>query len=308
MPPKRPASPIQASAEQPKTYISEPIHDRNSVFIGYYSPGTTKPKEVQQREDVRSASHRILAWRLPSSQKTLLPNAAPVLKTGHDDDGENWAGQKIEKVMEELNLQGVIMVARWYGGELLGPARFRHIEAVSKGAVDAWRSDSSSGDSKRARLDSTSGVSPLTPSSQTMAPDELARRKKQAIETLKRRDESITTLRALLEQKKRARQPESASAQPPSSSASPARMPDYAQMPFARLQALEGARDNTISFLLKSIDKAEADLKKQQDEERMRKESAKALKEVRDADELEEAWAEMEEAMKESEKVQTPEK
>lgn len=130
MPEKRPASPSEAASGQ-KIYISESIHDRKSVFVGYYSPDVAvKGKVLQSREDVKSASHRILGWRLPSSQRTLLPGATPIFRTGHDDDGENWAGKKIEKVMEELGIQGTIMVARWYGGELLGPARFKHISTL----------------------------------------------------------------------------------------------------------------------------------------------------------------------------------
>lgn len=118
MPPKRLASPEQSLARPSKIYISESIHDRKSVFVGYYSPDLSKKsKELQQRDDVRSASHRILAWRLPSNQRTLLPNAQPVFQSGHDDDGENWAGRKIEKLLEELGISGTIMVARWYGGE-----------------------------------------------------------------------------------------------------------------------------------------------------------------------------------------------
>lgn len=306
MPPKRPASPPEASAGPSKVYISESVHDRKSVFVGYYAPNTsTKPKELQLRDDVRSASHRILGWRLPSNQKTLLPNAQPVFKTGHDDDGENWAGKKVEKVMEELGIPGVIMVARWYGGELLGPVRFKHIEDVAKGAVDVWRSERDGVPSKRARVDdlSSSGMprTAATASSQGMSPEELARRMKQVIQTLRRRDESITTLRALLEHKKNSDNPKSSTVQSAPTSSSPSRTPDYAQMPLNRLQALENARDNTISFLLKSIDKAEAEASRRAKEERRNAESAAALKAVQDADELDEAWAEMADAM---EKVQ----
>lgn len=297
MPPKRPASPAYDGADSPssRVYISESIHDRKSVFIGYYTPNISiRPKSLQLRNDTKSASHRILGWRLPSTQQTLLPNAPPVYKSGHDDDGEQWAGRRVEKSMEELNIQGTIMVARWYGGELLGPARFKHIEDVAKGAVDAWRNEQNGGSSKRARVDDQGVFEATVTAGQTMTPDELSRRKKVIITTLQRRDESIAALRMLLEQK---RNSNSAALTSPQPVASPSRVPDYTSMPFMRLQALETARDNTISFLLKSIDKAEAEAEAHAEVIRRKAVSDAALKAVQDADELDDAWEEMAEAM-----------
>jgi hypothetical protein len=305
MPPKRPASPTVDDASLPsKVFISESIHDRKSTFVGYYAHHCTKPKELQIREDVRSASHKILAWRLPSNQKTLLSSSRPIFKTGHDDDGENWAGRKIEKIMEELEVQGVIMVARWYGGELLGPARFTHIETAAKNAVDAWRSATSGGVSKKSRLDGQIEQEMAASSEKPMRPEELQRRKREIIQTLQRRDESIAALRTLLEQKKSAADPKLPQ---PAVNASPGRTMNYELMPFNRLQPLENARDMTIGFLLKEIDKAEAESNKRQEEAAQEEKSAAALKAEQDDLELDEAWAEMEDAMKEAARVVTDE-
>jgi hypothetical protein len=217
-----------------------------------------------------------------------------VFKSGHDDDGEQWAGRKVEKVMEELSLQGTVMVARWYGGELLGPARFKHIEDVAKGAIDAWRNEQNGGPSKRARVDDQNASGVSTTKNETMTPDELARRKQAVITTLQRRDESIIALRTLLEQKKNTDSRVLPSSQ---TVVSPSRVPDYTSMPFTRLQALEIARDNTISFLLKSIDKAEAEATTRAAEAKKKAASDAALKAVQDADELDDAWEEMAEAV-----------
>ena len=102
------------------------------------------------------------------------------------------------------------------------------------------------------------------------------------------------TLRALLEQKKNS---STTSSKAPPSSASPSKIPDYAAMPYSRLQALETARDTTISFLLKSIDKAEAEASAREEQAKKDAESAAALKAVQEADELDDAWAEMAEAI-----------
>jgi hypothetical protein len=225
-----------------------------------------------------------------------LSSSRPILKTGHDDDGENWAGKKLEKVMEELDIQGVIMVARWYGGELLGPVRFKHIEDVAKSAVDAWRSENHGAGPKKLKLDEHASQNSLgSASDQMMRPEELQRRKQGLIQTLQRRDESITALRALLHQKKSAISPKTSES---TTKASPNRALNYDQIPFSRLQALENARDMTIGFLLKEIDKAESEASKQQEEARKSEEAAAARKIEQDELELDEAWAEMEEAMK----------
>ncbi|KIW03185.1 uncharacterized protein PV09_05412 [Verruconis gallopava] len=297
MPPKRPVPSDDSVVTPAKVFISESIHDRKSVFVGYFAPDHVTPKDLQARDDVKSASHRVVAWRLPSNQKTLFSSSRPIFKSGHDDDGEQWAGRKIENLMEQLDIQGVIMVARWYGGALLGPVRFKHIEDVARGAVDAWRSEINGGPLKKSRLDSEAGAAVgATASNQTMRPEELQRRKKEIIETLRRRDESIVTLRQLLEEKRGVNKPKSSAGR---GNASPSTSVNYESMPYNRLHALENARDMTIGFLLKEIDKAEAEAKIRKEEETQKQEQTEAALRAEEKEELEldEAWAEMESAL-----------
>ena len=123
----------------PNTNIfrSSPIEDRTSTFIGYYSP-TLSAKELQTLPENKSASHKIVAWRKPSTQKTL-PGQKAQYVIGHDDDGEKYAGKKVEKVLESLDVMGCCVVARWYGGVMLGPVRFQHMEDCAKEAVREWQ-------------------------------------------------------------------------------------------------------------------------------------------------------------------------
>jgi len=52
--------------------------------------------------------------------------------SGYDDDGEKWGGEKILKVMKAAGvIDAVVVVSRWYGGIMLGPARFTHIETCA---------------------------------------------------------------------------------------------------------------------------------------------------------------------------------
>ena len=270
MPPKRPASP-DSVVPGVNIFTSSPIIDRKSTFIAYYSPSIS-PRTLQSLPEAESASHRILAWREPSKQRTLTPTARPLYAPGHDDDGEQYAGKKLSALMEQLDIQGAIVVARWYGGVLLGPVRFKHIEESAKEAIGLWRNGN-----KRQKVEEEPKSN-----STVMRPEELQRKRLHLIRTLQRRDESVSTLRTLLEQKK-------ASATQPSSSASPARKVDYDAMPLARLQALEHARDASIGFLLTEIDRVEKEQVEREHAEAAKKKGDKAAEE----EEIEEYWAAM---------------
>ena len=199
---------------------SEPIEDRNSRFIGAYSP-SIDAKKLQGLSEFKTASHRILAWRIPSQQKSL--SAKTIYATGHDDDGEQYAGRKLEKLLVDLDVVGGVTVARWYGGVLLGPVRFQHIEDCARGAIDAWRT--SQQDQKRRK-------------NEVAEYDRLVR-------VLEERDQSITILRDLLAEK---------TGKP--GTAKPV-MLEYDKMELVALRRLEKARDGSIAWILKAIDQAE---------------------------------------------------
>lgn len=232
-------------------FRSEPIEDRSSTFIGYFSP-TLKPKELQQLEEFADASHRILGWRRESNQQAITGDTKYI--SGSDDDGEKYGGKKVEKVLESMQVIGACVVARWYGGVLLGPVRYTHIENAAKEAVQSWRGSEAENEKKRRKAEEDENEKP------------------KLIKTLARRDESISVLRQLaMEKEEELKKAESSQAvQPGGQHANEKKAPvnatetkssmDYSSMPIDRLRALEKARDATLSFLLKRIDKAEAEL------------------------------------------------
>jgi hypothetical protein len=62
------------------------------------------------------------------------------LRTGSEDDGEQWAGGKILNAMQaEGVIDAVVIVSRWYGGTLLGPARFTHIQTCALEVCRAFK-------------------------------------------------------------------------------------------------------------------------------------------------------------------------
>ncbi|KAF2416443.1 ribosomal protein S5 domain 2-like protein, partial [Tothia fuscella] len=231
-------------------FESSPIFDRQSTFKAFYSPDPARSTaQLLSLPEVQDASHRIFAWRVSSGQMTLT--GRHVFESGHDDDGERFAGKKLQHLLENMNVPGTIMVARWYGGVLLGPVRFKHIEDCAKDAIISSELSQPSNKKQRTEEGSTSS----TPIS-TMRPEELQRRKRELIQVLQRRDESIFTLRLLLEHKK-SEQRQTPNLVPPIST--PSRKVDYGAAQLPRLEALEIARDASIEFLLKEIDRVEAE-------------------------------------------------
>lgn len=178
----------------------------------------------------------MLAWRVPSSQRSITPNTR-LYESGHDDDGEKYGGARLQKLLESMDARGAVVVARWYGGVMLGPVRFAHIEGCAREAIMRAR-DGTEG--KRARVEEDEGKS-----------------KANVVDVLKRRDQSITTLRRLLTEKKA----DVAGVNSQVSSASHVKQMDYQSMELDVLQRLEKARDSTLAFILKQIDKVEAEVK-----------------------------------------------
>lgn len=240
-------------------FTSPPIHDRKSTFTGYFSP-TIPPQDLQSHPSIASASHKILAYRIPvsapvssskKSRQSTLSSAGfgaskeEKVQLGKDDDGEQYAAKHVVKVLEEGKVLGSLVVARWYGGVMLGPVRFQHIENAARGAIQAWRErDLMPRDEKGAReVDGEEDRKTLA--------NELAER-----------DESILSLRKLLDSKKRMLGSlEGKGEKAESPTASPVKKMDYDTMPLQRLRLLDNARDKTIAFLLKQINEVEQSIK-----------------------------------------------
>lgn len=101
--------------------------------------------EVRSDEKIELAAHpSIHAFRLHASTDTahdVVGNGRPgrhEIVEMWDDDGEEYAGEKILRLIRTMRLVGVvIVVTRWWGGKLLGPRRFTHIETVARRVLEA---------------------------------------------------------------------------------------------------------------------------------------------------------------------------
>ncbi|KAI4232874.1 MAG: hypothetical protein L6R40_007278 [Gallowayella cf. fulva] len=238
MPPKRSLSPDR---RYPSTsiYRSSQILDRSSRFIALYSLSLTA-RELQSLPEVSNATHRIAAWRSLSSQSTLN-SSQRVYETGHDDDGEKYGGKALASVLSDLNVEGAVVVARWYGGVMLGPVRFDHIKKCAREAITEY-------------------ISSSTPEQQSKKAKRIVEddtKRNDLIRILPERDQSISVLRGLLAEKQASITTSSPKTEVQKGS-SPAKVPDYTKLPLSALENLERARDATIGWILGQIEKAEA--------------------------------------------------
>ncbi|XP_025891263.1 protein IMPACT isoform X1 [Nothoprocta perdicaria] len=122
----------QEDEELPLIQHGNPITDRRSTFQAHLAPVVT-PKQVKrvleklyENKKIASATHNIYAYRIYCEDKqTFLQDC--------EDDGETAAGGRLLHLMQILNVHNVlVVVSRWYGGILLGPDRFKHINNCAR--------------------------------------------------------------------------------------------------------------------------------------------------------------------------------
>jgi putative IMPACT (imprinted ancient) family translation regulator len=119
--------------KSPNSFHSSSIVDRKSKFVAHARKVTTKEeaeafwRKVQSTE--KGATHNILAYR------TQLPDGNIIEE--YNDDGETYAGNRVLTLLKTLDAKNVVVVVtRWFGGQLLGPVRFEHILKCSREVLD----------------------------------------------------------------------------------------------------------------------------------------------------------------------------
>jgi hypothetical protein len=221
-----------------EVFKSAKIDEQTSSFVGAFSP-ILSAAALQRLPEFRTATHRIAAWRKPSRQKSLTPSK-PLFDTGHDDDGESWAGGRLARVLNDTQVSGTVVVARWYGGQNIGPVRFTHIENCAKEAIWKWKV-------------AVSEVEKEEANKKQRVDDEASRRK--LVEELAQRDHSIFVLRKALAEKRAKLSGEDVVP------VTPQKTVEYETMGLDVLKRLDKARDATIAAILKQMDKVDEDLK-----------------------------------------------
>uniref|UniRef100_A0A4W6CLY6 Impact RWD domain protein n=1 Tax=Lates calcarifer TaxID=8187 RepID=A0A4W6CLY6_LATCA len=118
--------------EVPPIKHGNPITDRRSTFQPHLAPVVT-PRQVKvvleklyENKKIASATHNIFAYRIYCEDKhSFLQDC--------EDDGETAAGGRLLHLLQILDVRNVmVVVSRWYGGILLGPDRFKHINNCAR--------------------------------------------------------------------------------------------------------------------------------------------------------------------------------
>ncbi|EPQ31265.1 uncharacterized protein PFL1_01450 [Pseudozyma flocculosa PF-1] len=155
-----------SSLPWPTTCEAAQIVDRSSLFIGYVYPLLTTsashiaallshlsrlvhptvpvtllpPQFANAPANKRGSSHDMYAYRVLSPKRGRAGLTGPddfALHEEKEDDGEKWGGDRVLRVARDEGASDVlVIVSRWYGGELLGPVRFEHIENAARRALE----------------------------------------------------------------------------------------------------------------------------------------------------------------------------
>ncbi|XP_061095923.1 protein IMPACT isoform X2 [Conger conger] len=123
---------LPGDEELPPIKHGEPITDRRSTFQPHLAPVVT-PRQVKmvldklcENKKIANATHNIHAYRIYcEDRQTFLQDC--------EDDGETAAGGRLLHLLQILDVRNVlVVVSRWYGGILLGPDRFKHINNCAR--------------------------------------------------------------------------------------------------------------------------------------------------------------------------------
>ncbi|PYH90914.1 UPF0029-domain-containing protein, partial [Aspergillus ellipticus CBS 707.79] len=137
----------------PPWTLSDVITEKKSVFVARAAHVTSLEQAksyldhlLATEKKVAAATHNISAWRIREVKPS--PSGASGSAGGKnaettelivqdcDDDGETAAGGRLLHLMQLMDVWDVVVVVtRWYGGVLLGPDRFRIINAAGRDAL-----------------------------------------------------------------------------------------------------------------------------------------------------------------------------
>ncbi|XP_051930283.1 protein IMPACT [Hippocampus zosterae] len=126
------------------------VTDRRSTFQPHLAPVVT-PRQVKaalerlyDNKKIASATHNIYAYRIYYEEKNSFLQDC-------EDDGETAAGGRLLHLLQILDVRNVlVVVSRWYGGILLGPDRFKHINNCARSILVQEGYTASSDDAKSA--------------------------------------------------------------------------------------------------------------------------------------------------------------
>ncbi|KAK6619281.1 hypothetical protein RUM44_003663 [Polyplax serrata] len=126
---------VEATVSSIEICHGEQITDRKSTFQGHAATVLSINdvrqvlNELQKNKKIAKATHNIYAYRICHGGNNFIQDC--------DDDGEVNAGGRLLHLLQILNARNVlVVVSRWYGGILLGPVRFQHINNAARQVLE----------------------------------------------------------------------------------------------------------------------------------------------------------------------------
>lgn len=111
---------------------SDSILDRRSRFMAHMAKVRHLDHVYEVLSYLRSIKSIACAAH-PTIYAYRFTDENGLLQQDCDDDGETGASVKMMFLLDQLQVDGyVVVVTRWWGGILLGPDRFKHIMEVTK--------------------------------------------------------------------------------------------------------------------------------------------------------------------------------
>jgi hypothetical protein len=122
-----------------------------STFQAHVAPVTSTAdvasfmEQLLNEPKIARATHNIRAYRIRAQQSASttgrgsagVGGGADVLIADNDDDGEDAAGERLAHLLELMAADNLcVVVSRWFGGTLMGPARFKAILEVAREAIE----------------------------------------------------------------------------------------------------------------------------------------------------------------------------
>ncbi|KAL4541108.1 hypothetical protein Ndes2437B_g05496 [Nannochloris sp. 'desiccata'] len=132
-----------------KLVHGEPLTEKKSTFQAHLVP-IKDPAEIPpiieyllQNNKIRAATHNIMAYRIEGSRQGAFLQDC-------DDDGESAAGGRLLHLLQMVDARNVVVVvSRWFGGTLLGPARFGLINKAARELLESQGMIRSGGEKSR---------------------------------------------------------------------------------------------------------------------------------------------------------------
>ncbi|KAG5490649.1 hypothetical protein JKF63_00771 [Porcisia hertigi] len=113
-------------------WSGEVIVDRRSQFVAHMAPVHSTDEVGEVVRHLRSIK-KIACAAHPTIYAYRFTDANGLLHQDSDDDGESGASIKMMFLLDQLQVDGyIVVVTRWWGGIQLGPDRFKHIMEVTK--------------------------------------------------------------------------------------------------------------------------------------------------------------------------------